>query len=409
MPDANLTNEALTATLLQNLLAEADRIASDAHTLLSPMGDAREDLRAVLRRRGLIVPIADPGPPPLSIVAVDGGSVREPLYVADLMVVVAASAEGMTSVPGNDLASRHWCEIVRHTAENDRLIGAAMAAQELTLIDALTHDLRILDGSTTSTIVTLNAALNVRDSDLQDRVVDLITEEVLASIHALGSPQHRNHPGRVVALPKSDSTRYFLDDYHKDFGIDLPGGDRFMAAQVLNPGEMLYPRAAREHANVNLVAPKDLPEHVGHKAHQLAQAVAPIREAAATRRLVVTYIKPESADTVLKAELMVPEPLPDHTEPALTSAALDEVRLVARYLSDETPGPHMQEPFAQYAVDLAAKNVSVGASALNQSMLAHLPDGAESYLPLLARSYRTGGGGGGQARPGMGTPRPGGR
>lgn len=381
--------ETLTANLLQELLSEAGRIAHDAHELLAPMGMAREDLRAALINRGLIVPIGDPDPAPISIAAVDGGSVREPLYIADLMVVVAAAAEGMTSAGGADLAHSHWCDIIPHKAENDRLLSAAMAARELALIASLTHDLRILDGSTTSTIVTLNAALNVRDSDLRDKVVELLTHEVLDAIYGLGVPEHRNNPGIITALPKSDSTHYFLDTYSREFGIDLPGGDRFMAAQVLEPGEMLYPRAATEHTNVNLVAPKDLPAHVAEKAHDLGQAVAPIRDAAAAGRLCVTYLKPESADTVIKAEVMLPEPLADHRQPDHTGPALAEARLLARYLSDETPGPHMQEPFAQYAVDLAAKSVSVGADALNQAMLAVLPEGAESYLPLLVRSYRT--------------------
>ena len=381
--------ESTTSVMLRDLLADAERIAADAHRLLAPMGVARAGLRQGLLDRGLIVPIADPGPPPLSIAAVDGGSVREPLYVADLMVIVAASAEGMTSVGGHELHHSHWARIVTHESENDRVLSAAMASHELALINRLGHDLRILDGSTTSPVLTLWGGMNTRSVAARETVVDLITDEVLAAIHGLGDPQHRANSGRIVAMPKSDSSTYFMDIYERAFGLVLPGGDRFMAAQVLEPGEMLYPRHAAEHANLPIGIDERAPEYLRKKAHQLAEAVTPIRDAAHDGRLVVTYLKPESADTVLKVEVLVPEPLSSHKQPATSGAALDEVRLVGRYLSDETPGPHMQEPFAQYAVDLAAKSVSVGATALNTSMLASLPEGADSYLPLLVRNYRT--------------------
>lgn len=406
MTDFFPENETVTANLLRELLSEAGRIAADAHHLLAPMGLARDDLRRVLKDRGLIVKIGDPEPAPISIAAVDGGSVREPLYVADLMVIVATSAEGMTSVGGHELHQSHWCQIITHESENDRVLSAAMAAHELTLIDRLTHDLRILDGSTTSPIITLSAGLNTRSHTAQDIIVDLISDDVLQAIYGIGDPQHRNNPGRIVALPKSDSSDIFMRRYSAEFGLELPGGDRFMAAQVLDPGEMLYPRRGVEHANLSGFVAKDAPNHIVVAAKNLDEAVGPIRNAAHEGRLVVTYLKPESADTVIKAELMVTEPLANHDEADLTGPALEEVRLVARYLSDETPGPHMQEPFAQYAVDLAAKSVSVGAAALNQSMLASLPEGAESYLPLLVRSYRTSNASG-PSRPGGGVPSPG--
>lgn len=407
MPDLDAATGRNTIAMLEGLLAEATRIATDAHDLLAPMGLARDALRGRLRDQGLIVPIGDPHPTPLAIAAVDGGSVREPLYIADLMVLVATSAEGMTSTGGHRLHQSHWCEILTHEAENDRVLSAAMAAHELALIDRLTHDLRILDGSTTSPIITLSAALNLRSATALDLVADLLTDEVLAAIWGLGDPTRRTHPGRIVALPKSDSSDYFIRDY-RDLGLPrLPGGDRFMAAQVLEPGEMLYPRRASEHQHLPLSIPKGAPAHIQDKAHALREAVTPIRDIAAQDRLVVTYLKPETSDTVIKAELLVPEPIPDLRAPTLTSAALAEAQLIARYLSDETPGPHMQEPFAQYAVDIAAKSVSAGTEALNQAMLAALPEGAETYLPLLMRSYRTRNTTG-STRPGGTTPRPGG-
>ncbi|NAZ77790.1 hypothetical protein GTQ99_20590, partial [Kineococcus sp. T13] len=390
-----------TVELMSALLAEAGSLAHEAHRLLSPVASSRSRLRERLLAEGQVLPFPHHAAalvPRHSIAAVDGGSVREHLYAADLMVAVAVAAEGMTSTGGHELSQHHWAHVREHESENDRLLSAAMATLELRLLADLSHDLRILDGSHGTPVIALSTALAARSSAVADAAAELVDDEVVAALASLADPDQRAHPGEVVALPKADSAHAFAELYRARYGLDLPGGDRFLAAQVLRPGEMLRPRPADEVAGMHFTARDDASAAVHRAAGRLNGAVAPLREAAQEALLLVTYVKPATSDTVLKVELRVSEPLPD-TASGASSTALAEAQRLAGLLSAETPGPHLQEPFAQYAVDLAAKSVSVGAEALNQSMIAMLPPGSDDYLTLLARSYRTAGGGGGGRAP----------
>lgn len=379
---ASAANSAVSA-----VLADAARVAMVADRLLSPVGDARDELRQRLIDDGRIVRIAPTAPAPCSMAAVDGGQVKQTLYAADLIVVLAVAAEGMTST-GGTVGQSHWCEVVPHSTDNAVLAGTAMACHELAVLNRLDHDVRLIDGSMTSQIITLSMALNVRSRAASHHIVELIDDEVLSAVWNLGSSEHRTHPGQIAALPKSDTGDKFSAAFRSDYGLNLPGGDRFLAASILDRGEMLYPRAMTEHSHLPTSIPQGVDDGLVERARSLAEALGPIRRMAEEQRLLATYIKPETADTVVKVEFCAEEPLPVWESGDRQSVAFVQARDLGRRMSDETPGPHMQEPFAQYAVDLAAKQVSVAAEGLGQSMLQHVPADAP-YLPLLARSYRT--------------------
>ena len=382
----------LTAVLLQSLIEEAGALASQAHALLAPAAGARDELRDRLGDTDDIMHIGPPVTGERTIVAVDGGSVREHLYAADLMVAVAVAAEGMTSTQALPLSQAHWTRIIAHESENDRLLSCAMASLEVRLLADLTHDLRILDGSHGTPVIALSTALTARSRDVRLAALAIVNDSIVEAIRVLANP----HPGNgvVIALPKADSSRYYSDDFKHKFGLDLPGGDRFLAAQLLQPGEMLRPREANEISTLHFPVPENAEPQVQELCRTLDDAIKPMRDAAQARNLRVTYLKPFSADVVIKMEFRGDDA---------------EAARLARLVSDETPGPYLQEPFAQYAVDLAAKSVSVGAEALNQAMLAQLPaEGSEGYIMWLARSYRTNSGGGGSSKPGGATPKVGG-
>lgn len=396
----------LATELITSLLGQSAALAGQAHNLLFPVAHARNELRNRLLAEGQIIRLDTLTPmPQVSLAAVDGGSVRQHLYAADLMVAVGASAEGLISTGNLPLAHRHWTQVIEHESENDRLLSAAMASLELCVIAELTHGIRILDGSYGTPVIAFSTALAARSTRVAEAATALVTEEVVHAIDGLAAPDLLANPGEIVALPKADSSHAFSDRYRTDYDLDLPGGDRFLAAQILQPGEMLYPRSAPELAGMHFTVRDDSPRMVKAAAERLGAAITPIRDAASDRQILVTYVKPATADTVVKIETRVSESLPKVADP--TSVAAREVARIARLISDETPGPHMQEPFCQYMVDLAAKSVSVGAEALNASMLNDLPEGSDGYATWLARSYRTQSGGGGSTRPGSAIPRPG--
>lgn len=368
------------AELVELLLRTAPQLASQAHLLLSPVADARDELRHHLLNTGRIVPVAYAGNPPRSIAAVDGGCVREHLYAADLMVAVATTAQGLTGTD-HELISKEWAQLLVHESENDRLLSAAMATLELRAIAQIRHDFRILDGSFGTPLIALMTALNANSPAVAAQVATLVDDETIDAISEVCT----NYG--IVALPKSDSAHAFTDEYKELFDLHMPGGDKFMATQVLEPGEMLYPLPAKKIGQLHVTTPRDATPQVETAVGRLDQAIRPLRAAAQQRRVLVTYSKPATADTVVKMEYRSTTAL--STSVDATQPAIVEGQHIAAILSDETPGPYLQEPYAQHAVDVAAKNVSVGTNAIQQAMLAMLPEGSEKYLHLLARGYRT--------------------
>ena len=368
------------ANIVELLLRTAPELAAQAHRLLSPVADARDELRKHLITSGRIVKSAYAGPPPTSIAAVDGGCVREHLYAADLMVAASTTAQGLT---GGDLplVSHEWAQLLVHESENDRLLSAAMATLELRALAEIQHEFRILDGSFGTPLIALMTALNANSPTVAEAAAALVDDETVSAIGQVCT----NYG--IVALPKSDSSHAFTDEYKTLFDLHMPGGDKFMATQILEPGEMLYPIPAKKIGQLHVTTPRNATPTVEAAVDRLDAAMRPLRTAAQQRRVLVTYSKPDTADTVVKMEYRVTVPLSTNVDSE--QAAIIEGQHIAAILSGETPGPYLQEPFAQHAVDVAAKNVSIGTNAINQAMLALLPAGSEKYIHLLARGYRT--------------------
>ncbi len=369
------------ATIIEDLLAASREIALQAHDLLTPVASARDELRARLLDGGHILPIADPPTSQPRIAAVDGACVREHLYAADLLVAAATAADGLHPT-ASPLPAKTWQQVIVHDSENDTLLSAAMAALELAVLGATDRDLRIVDGAHGTPVIALSTAFFTHRTTVAETAAHLVDDDVLAGLHTLATDTG------VIALPKADSATEFTRHYATTEQPAFAGGDKFLATQVLQPGEMLYPRAAtsvgRGLRPGNL---DDAPGPVQTAARAVDEAAAPLRARARNRALLVTYVRPRTADTVLKVEYKPDTSLSetlDHHQPAVRHG-----QQLAAVLSEETPGPHLQEPYPQHAVDRLVKQVGLGTQALSQAMLANLPAGSDSYVHLLARSYRT--------------------
>ncbi|MGV8910703.1 MAG: hypothetical protein ACOH1Y_17135 [Propionicimonas sp.] len=388
---ADASNALLTAVLLDNLMTRVPALIEQVHALLGPVAESKTKIRARLLDAGQIIPIGPRTGASFSLAAVDGGVVIQQLYAADMIVAVAASADGMTSDGTQELKSANWATIVEHHTENSRLASAAMAALELKVMAGLTHNVRIIDGSHATSVIALSTALFAHETKVRDAVIRLLADdEILHAVSVIANPtvMHAASPGsEIIALPKSDSAHRFREAFATEYQLAatldegvLSGGDKFLASQVLQPGEMFVPRTVTELAGLHFPTPKDANRAITELCDAYDAAVEPLRTAAQDDLLQVTYLKPEGSDTVVKMEFRETH---NPSNAAVTAARL------ARVVSDETPAPHLQEPFAQYAVDLAAKSVSAGTTALQQALLNGLPPEAEAYLPMLMRGYRT--------------------
>lgn len=373
--------------MLERLLFDAPHLAAAAHRLLHPVAQARRDLRARLLDDGGIIPI---GPPAVRqpMAAVDGGSVRKALYAADLLMAVAASADGLYGPhPDHPCVSDHWAAVLPYNTDNGALLSGAMAALEIRTLARLTHPVRILDGSHVTPLISVATAMMARHPQAVEAAMGFCDDTLLGAVEELCNPASRTHPCEIVALPKADSATVYGDAFNHRYGLRLGVGDKVLAAQILEPGEMLTPRAATELGTLNITAHEDHEDRQRRLALHFNQATGMLKHAASERRMLVTYLKPESCSTVVKMEAQVDEPLPVDLFDG--DAAVTQMARLARLIADETTGPFMVEPFAQHAVDLRAKTIAAGADALEQSLLAHLPSESGEYIEFLARAYRT--------------------
>ena len=365
--------------VLKSMLDRIPEIAQDARALISPVSQARDQLRDVLKRRNWIETIPPDLPFLDSVSAVDGGHVVQSMYAGDLVASLAVAAEGLHPVNLAASCQVHssWSRFLVHNFDLDRLAKCAMVAQELSLLGGLDHDIVIFDGSHQTPIIILNSALASESPEVRQLAVDVCEEfNVVEGLQRLCTRDN------IVACPKSDSSRDLSRYYEKHLasefpnGLNLPASDKVLAALVLEPGEMLKAAQVPESwADLHIFSARGDPRAKA-MADSLNAIISPLR----SRGIAVYYAKPPSSSTAVKVEF---------------KKRLGAERRIqtARMVSAETPGPHLQEPFCQFLADLWAKSVSLAVSAQIQGMRLDLADHSDpTYLEYLLRSYRTFGG-----------------
>jgi hypothetical protein len=375
----------LPADMLESVLRDADRMAADTTALLEPLARQRDRLRSMLQDNEQII-MVPPADQQLTLGAVDGGYVVDQLYAADRLVICALVAEGMRTIRTGELHHSVWTQVLAHQGDLDRLASAVMTCLELSLLRGIDYQVRIFDGSHQTPVIALNSALssaNPRVRALTARVV-----EQTEAVDALELLCHDLTGAQIVGLPKADSSTEFCDKYRRHYGVELPPiTDRVLATEVLDRGEMLKPRKPENWQRLHIFSrrgtaddaeqehdPK-ITQHVDDIARKLDAAIEPLRRGAeAGHGIGITYLKPHFSDTCVKVEYKA-------------SAGIDHGTWLASVLSAEVPGPHMQEPYAQFVADLWAKNISTAAKALAAATLHKISD--QRWQPYLALGYRT--------------------
>lgn len=366
---------------------QARRLAARVDSEFGPVVAAREELRARLVDSGEIISFTDtPTVMPDSMCAIDGARVKEQMYAADLLVAAAFVADARATTTRHTVEPSLWSDVVRHMDGTDRLAEAAMGAQEVRLAATAPHALRILDGSLATPLIALREGLFVKQPSVRDAVADLLLDKFDAPGHLARLLD--GAPGAVLALAKSDSSAKFVSDYATRFGINFPINDRFLATQILEPGEMLRPRAASELIYQKVNEPEGSAK-VKRAAADLRTQYDRIAALATAGHIRTTYFKPHvpgaggiAARTVARFEYIVT----GDTQAADTSIPAN----YAGILNADMVPPHILEPYCQYMVDKEAKQISTITRMLREGMIAGLPaDRSASYKALLASNYRT--------------------
>lgn len=372
--------------MLESVLRDAQRLADEAQALLAPVAEQREHLRAVLRKKEQILTVPQP-PSGVSLGAVDGGYVIDQMYAADRLVIAGLVAEGMRTMRTGELHHATWTCTLAHQLDLDRLASAVMTCLELGLLRGIGYDVRIFDGSHQTPVIALNSALSSKNPRVRALTANIVKES--GAIEALRMMCDDAAGAMIVGLPKADSSTEFCQKYRRDYKFNLPAiTDRFLAAQVLDRGEMLKPRKPenwdRLHINFRQrIEEEDEVEtdprvqvHVEATARALDEAIEPLRHCREQGRGIgITYLKPHQSDACVKVEFKA-------------AKRIDHGAWLASVLSAEVIGPHMQEPYAQFVADLWAKNVSMAADALDAAARYKMPPDAR-WVQYLTIGYRT--------------------
>jgi len=368
--------------VILHLLGQVDHLADQAGRMLGPVVSARKELRRALiedEDPPFIVPVPDTSAGK-RLAAVDGASVHQPLYAADLMMSVAVAAEGLT--PARELAGRvvcrQWSRMVRHDIDLDRLGKAAMMAAELSIAVSLPHDIVILDGSHQTPVVIFHAALSSLSEQVRTATIEVCEElDVVENLARLCDDQKG---ARIIACPKSDSSTDLAERMRRKHGVDILSNDKFLATMLLQPGEMTRPVAVpRSWERLRVRVPENLHDpQAAALANALDEASGPLRIMDEPGRNVgLFYVKPHGASTAVKVEFK-------------RHHGRDYGGRLACSVSAETPAPHFQEPFCQWLADAWAKSIGPASEAALQGLTMELAGrGAGDYIEFLLRSYRS--------------------
>jgi hypothetical protein len=354
----------------------------------SPIVGAKEDLRGKLLYEGLIHKVDVSSYPQVSsMAAVDGARIQEKLYAGDFLVALATLANALRTPEKYEAENLLWADIMQHVDGTDRVSQTAMGSGEVHLLSRAKHEVRIMDGSFVTPLIMLREGLFIKSHKIQAASAQILDER--RSAESLSYLIDRAHDG-LVSIAKSDSATYFAKDFDEKFGLRFPISDRFLATQILQPGEIFEPRVLRELEKQTVDVPNSSNKDVLKQASLLKVEYERLGKMAKQGLIYTTYYRPViignpeavSGKNVIRIEFVVNE-----------EDAKNVVEIAKRYagvLNSDMMGPYMLEPYCQHLVDRQAKSISETAKMFKNQMIAKLPsDQAAAYRELLMRGYRT--------------------
>ena len=305
----------------------------------------------------------------VTVCGVDGGYAVERTAALDLVLSIAVGVEGLseTTTQWGSNQYRWWSRADKHQPDTERLARGVMVAQELAILRDAPHELRILDGSHLTLVIQLNTALSSFTDTLRGAARD--EWERLCTVEAL---RVASSSPTIIAMPKYDSSRELTELIEKASGREIPGDDKHLMNQLLDPGEATVPRQVPLDPWGKLhFTPGG--EEVSPIANDFTEAAAPLRD----RTINFSYFKPDEFTPAFRLE----------TKRVLPLSMLDTVYTT---ITNQITGPFVREPYPQYLADVMAKSVGLGLSALHSAVQFSASRlGNPTIARMLTHSYRT--------------------
>lgn len=338
-----------------------------------------------------------------SVIAVDGSNIVDKLSGSDIILSCALGVEGLTEDKSKDWGVdnnqyMHWQTVLPHGEANTRLAQGAMFLMELSVLASAKHNIRIMDGTHFTPILKINSMLNAKDDHADESYVaalkDFLKEKFQKIIPDIpdmlkGALLNDN----IIALNKYSSSRDVIDSFISSYGISIDDKTFFSLSMV--EGEYFIPMSVGQSQNerrkiwddLHIKCNLDLDSEIGMTGveirDKLNSDLESIINCISTKggkesELYFTYYKPYQEGPAYRIEIQ-------------KGLVKDQLRF-ERFLSSlkaQIIFPEIREPYPQYLVDLMAKSISIGMTAIKEAVKLSPDLKIDKGRFDLLNSYRT--------------------
>ena len=363
----------LPGALVEEMLNKSEQIGTDLYNSYSAIKQNKESIKKQLVSSGKLQHESIYGNPRIpTTCGVDGARAIERLLSMDFAACAAVGVEGLTP----PAESRKWegpthdvyiSPLVHHIA-NPRVIGGKMLSMEAILASNAPHDLVFLDGSFTTPLIHVNAAMNAALESKDQKLKDIIINQFEDFLKSYKMILESSRTDKIFAsLPKYTTKR----ELGEEFGWPQQYDDRAVLTTILRPGELIKPTPLKQDADAwHLKAPSD-------EYNQLIDDVI-----SALSKIHVLYYRPNPWTPVLRIEIS-------------NSIVKNDARLgtLLQGIKFQCGAPGIMEPYPLFIADRMVKNISTGLSAIRQCStrqmveLDNTPDLSDIFF-IMTR-YRT--------------------
>ncbi len=380
--------------LLQEMLLKAPETAKQLAQSIDLNNSQIKEARRILENKKIIKQCGDSNYT-TSIMAADGAYIIDHKASADVLMAIGVGIDGLSPKdserwPKHSRQFQQWQGALPHHVANTRLIQGIMFLMELSILSESDREIRIMDGSHLTFILKINSLLSANDQDSADKPY----------VNALSDFLHRNYQKvipdipdiiknafsntSIISLTKYSSSREIIDS--KLTELDVRADDKIFMSTILKDNEYTIPMPVGQsrkekqmwsniHFICNLTIDSVNKEELEHYLQESILSFKITNEKES--ELFFCYYKPFSNTPAYRIELK--KALAEDKE------ALEKV---LASIKKQTIFPQIREPYPQYLVDIIAKNISFGMSAVNQAISNNEVLQRKEYFDLIF-PYRT--------------------
>lgn len=366
----------LPEALVEEMLSQCNKLGSDLSESFQRLYDYKSDIRDGLQKKQLMskdVEISFPTSNPTSC-AVDGSYAIERLICTDLVAVAGVAVEGLT--PPSE--KRYWPKphhlsevlTVTHNDNTASIAKAAMMCMELELAATAPHDVVFIDGSLTTSLISLDQGLNRLD-EVPGRLRAFLETRIERALESYETILSSKRTDKIFAGIPKYTTR---TEISRDVLNFREYEDRGLLTFVLDAGEFVGPVPIQKIArpwHINLE-----PLNPNKRLEEIAKEIF-----AALNDLHIIYYRPYSHFPVLRIEIAKSVA----ANPNRMAILLESLRL-------QCSAPSILEPFPLYLADRMVKHLGTALPAIRRTTTQQMSTEWEDKMGntyLAMHGYRT--------------------